>query len=143
MRKAFSLIELILVLVVISILYVFVLSKFDDSSKFANKTKIKSEIALIRNGISKLISSNTLLNKDENIYLDEESINQEGSLLFKNIIDSPLLSTSKDKKELGKWIKTSSNRYVIYISNDEYLEFVLENNSFVCKSDKELCVSYE
>ncbi|WP_320033617.1 type II secretion system protein [Halarcobacter sp.] len=143
MRKAFSLIELILVLVVISILSVFVLSKFDDSSKFANKTKIKSEIALIRNGISKLISSNTLLNKDENIYLDEESINQEGSLLFKNIIDSPLLSTSKDKKELGKWIKTSSNRYVIYISNDEYLEFVLENNSFVCKSDKELCVSYE
>ncbi|WP_321468082.1 type II secretion system protein [Halarcobacter sp.] len=143
MRKAFSLIELILVLVIISILSVFILSKFDDSSEFANKTKVKLEIALIRNGISKQISSNVLLNKDENIYLDKQSVNLEGSLLFKNILDFPLISTSEDKKELGKWIKTSSNRYIIYISNDEYLEFTFENNSFVCKSDKELCVSYE
>lgn len=143
MKKAFSLMEIILVIVIISILAMFVVSKFFNSSSFAKNAKVKSEIALIRNAISKKITSYKLLNIGDLQTLDSANSQKEGSLLFKNILEFPLLSTSGIKKEIGKWIKMSSNNYRVYISQGEYLDFKFENNSFVCKSEIEVCASFE
>ena len=87
MRKAFSLFELIIVVIVISIIATFIIQKSNDSITLTNKMKIKSEIALIRNAISKQKASNTLLSNNDSIVLDTASINVEHSELFKNILD--------------------------------------------------------
>lgn len=143
MKKAFSLLELIFVILLISILSSFVISNLKDSLSFGNEAKIKSEIALIRNSISKKLTENELLNIDENIVLDSASFEVENSKLFDNILQSPLISTTSGKKELAKWIKTSSNSYKIYISDDQFLQFNFNNNSFECVSNKDLCESFE
>ncbi len=143
MKKAFSLFELIIVIVVISIVASFIVLKTKASIAFTNKTKVKSDIALIRNAISKQKTSNTLLNSSDYIVLDDATSNVEGSELFKNILDFPLISTNTYKKELATWIKTSQNSYKIFISNNSFLEFNYEENFFVCKSDISLCKEYE
>lgn len=143
MKRAFSLFELLIIIVIISLLTLFIIQKADTSINFANKSKIKSEIALIRNSISKQKASNILLNKRSLPALDSESIEKDNSELFKNILDTPLISTSSSKKEIGKWIKTSKNSYKIFINKDESIEFYFENESFICKSAISLCKEFE
>lgn len=143
MKKAFSLLELIIVIVIISILTIFILQKSENSIDFGNKTKIKSEIALIRNAISKQKTSNILLNKSTVSSLDNANIEKKKSLLFKNILDLPLVSTTSSKKDIAKWIKTSQNEYKIFINENESLEFKFENESFICKSSISLCKEFE
>lgn len=143
MKKAFSLLELIIVIVVISIISSFVISKVNDSINSSVKTKVKSEIALIRNQIAKTKTKNILLKNDSLIVLDKASVNIEKSKLFSNILDFPLISTTKEKKESGKWIKVSDNKYMIFTKDEENLEFSFIDDSFICKSAISLCNNYE
>ena len=104
MRKAFSLFEVIIVIIIISIISSFIITKVNDSLNSSVKTKVKSEIALIRNSIAKLKTKNILLKNDETFSLDEAPINIQNSELFSNILDFTLISSTKEIKELGKWI---------------------------------------
>lgn len=143
MKRAFSLLEIIIVIVVISIISSFIISKTNDSFNISVKTKVKSEIALIRNSISKQKTKNILKKDDSSFFLDKASINTENSKLFSNILDFPLISTTKEIKELGKWIKIGDVNYKIFVNNEENLEFTFEGNSFNCKSEISLCGEYE
>jgi prepilin-type N-terminal cleavage/methylation domain-containing protein len=143
MNKGFTLLELIVVLVIVSIIAGFAFFKFKDTYAYSNKTKIKSEIALIRNSIQKLNSQNILKNIDNSIKLDDEPVNLENSQLFKNILDFPLISTTTGKKEEGKWIKTSSNSYQIYLDKNDFLKFKYEDGIFKCLSETTLCKEFE
>lgn len=143
MKRAFSLFEIIIVIVIISIISSFIISKTNNSLNKSIKTKIKSEIALIRNNIKKKSANNILLKKELLTFLDEASINTENSKLFSKILDFPLISTTKEKKVLGQWIKTSDVNYINYISEKEKVEFTFENISFICKSETSLCNEYE
>lgn len=143
MKRAFSLLEIIIVITVISIISSFIISKTNDSFQTSVKTKIKSEIALIRNSITKQKTINILLKDDSSFSLDVASTNTENTKLFSNILDFALISTTKEKKELGKWIKTSDINYMVFINEKENLEFSFEENSFICKSEISLCSEYE
>lgn len=143
MKKAFSFLEIIIVILIISIISTFLIIKTSSSLEFVNKTNINADIAQIRSSISKENSKNVLLNDTSILKLDDANIEEEKSLLFSNILDKPLISTNSLKKEIGKWIKTSSNKYKIYITNEEYLEFEFTNNSFNCISSIELCKDFE
>ncbi|QKF81661.1 hypothetical protein [Halarcobacter ebronensis] len=143
MKKTFSLLETILVIVIISILIAYFIPKAKKSLNFANSSQIKSELALIRNGILKKITKNRLLGEDITFNLDEESVQAQNSKLFSNILDFPLLSTNLSKKEIGRWIKISKNRYRIYFSQEGFLDYSYRNGVFKCLSDKELCEKYE
>ncbi len=143
MKRAFSLLEIIIVVVVISIISSFIISKTSNSLNKTIKIKIKSEIALIRNNIEKKSANNILQKKELFTFLDEASTNTENSELFSNILDFPLISTTKEKKVLGQWIKTSEVNYINFISEKEKIEFSFENNSFICKSEISLCNEYE
>ncbi|TLP40507.1 prepilin-type N-terminal cleavage/methylation domain-containing protein [Arcobacter arenosus] len=143
MKKAFSFLEIIIVILIISIISTFLIIKTSSSLDFVNKTNINADIAQIRSSISKENSKNVLLNDTSILKLDDANIEEEKSLLFSNILDKPLISTNSLKKEIGKWIKTSSNKYKIYITNEEYLEFEFTNNSFNCISSIELCKDFE
>ncbi|WP_421716391.1 prepilin-type N-terminal cleavage/methylation domain-containing protein [Arcobacter arenosus] len=143
MKKAFSFLEIIIVILIISIISTFLIIKTSSSLDFVNKTNINADIVQIRSSISKENSKNVLLNDTSILKLDDANIEEEKSLLFSNILDKPLISTNSLKKEIGKWIKTSSNKYKIYITNEEYLEFEFTNNSFNCISSIELCKDFE
>ena len=143
MKRAFSLFELIVVVVIIAIISSFIFSKINDSMNYSRKAQIKSEIALVRNSISKINSKNILLKNDFLDSLDEAEINENKSELFTKILDFPLISTTKEMKKLGAWIKTSDTKYMVFINEDLNIEFNFEDNSFTCKSDISLCTEYE
>lgn len=143
MRKAFSLIELIFVIIVISVITSFLISKFFVLANTTVKKTIKSDIALIKNAISKKNSENILLNEEKITYLDEATTNQKGLEIFDNILQTPLISTNQEEKELGKWIKTSSNIYEVYFLEGQFLQYEFKNNSFLCISEINLCKEFE
>lgn len=143
MKKAFSLFEIIIVLVIFSILISFIISKSKSSINSSTKIKIKSEIALIRSSISKLNTKKILLQEDNNFLLDDAKVDASDTQLFENILDFPLISTNSTKKEIGSWIKSSTNEYLVYIEEDTFLKFEYENRSFKCKSDESICKEFE
>lgn len=143
MKKAFTLFELIIVIVIISIIVSYLVVNSNDSISFTQNTSIKSDIALIRSAIQREKSKNVLLQKEEFFYLDKAIANKKDEELFANILKIPLVSTSDYEKEIAKWIKLSSNRYKIYINSDFALEFEFRDGVFTCKSEVSLCKEYE
>lgn len=143
MKKSFSLFEIIIAIIVIAIISSYFLSKGNDSLEYSNTAKIKSDVALIRSSIQKQKTSKVLLNQDIILKLDDEPINEEGSNLFSVVLDTPLISTSTLKKEIGKWIKISSSEYEIYLNSENSLKFKFENSGFLCQNDMEICKDFE
>lgn len=143
MKSSFSLFEIIVVLIIISILTSYIVSNMNSSLDLSNKTQVRSQIALIRSSINKQKTKNILLQNSDNFVLDNAQINQKNSELFKNVLDFPLISTTSSLKVLSKWIKKSSNEYIVFIDNNTFLEFKYENFTFDCKSNLELCKEYE
>lgn len=143
MKKAFTLFELIIVVIIISIIASYLLINSKDSITFVQKTSIKSDIALIRSAIQREKSSNILLNKNESFSLDSSVSNKENEELFTNVLKTPLISTNEYKKEFGKWIKLSTNSYKVYLDSNISLVFEFKDGAFNCKSDLNLCKEYE
>lgn len=143
MKKAFSLFELILVLIIISIIASYIVVNSKDSLSFSQKTSIKADIALIRSAIQRKKSKNILLNENEGFSLDEAKVNKKEEELFKNILKIPLISTNNSEKEIAKWIKISTNSYKVYINSEFNLEFDFRDGAFTCKSELSLCKEYE
>jgi len=143
MKKAFSLLEIIFVIVVISIISSFLVNKYNSSISTTTKIGVKADIALINSAIRKKNSQKLLLNESKITFLDKASINQKSTTLFDNILDIPKISTNENEKELGKWIKTSNYKYKVYIEKNQYIEYQFTNDSFKCISSLELCKEYE
>lgn len=143
MKKAFSLIELIIVIVIVSAITSFLIGKYASSINSSAKATIKADIALINSSISKENSRRVLVGEEKINYLDNAVTNQEGLEIFNNILQSGLLSTSLEKKELGKWIKTSSFNYKAYFTKDDFIEFKFQNDTFSCVSELNLCKEFE
>ncbi len=135
---------MIIVIVLISIIGSFAIPKFTNISYKANITTLKSQLALIQNGITNQKSKNILLsNNHEIISLDEASFNNSGDKLFSKVIDFSIISTNNTKKESGMWAKISDKSYTFYLSNDKNILFSLENDKFICKSLFEVCKELE
>lgn len=143
MKKAFSLFELIIVIVIISIITSIVVFKISDFFDISVKSKIKSEIALIKSSIQKVNSKRVLLDEVPLDFLDSENTNTSKAKLFSNILEFSLESTTLTLKKKGYWIKINSQDYQIYLDDSTYLKFSYENESFTCKSEVNLCKDYE
>ncbi|WP_266096428.1 type II secretion system protein [Aliarcobacter butzleri] len=137
--KAFSLIEIIVVLLIVSIITTFAMTKFNQVTNKTHLVTLKSQLALIQSGISKQKNKNILLSNFPNISsLDDASTNINNQELFKKVIDFSILSTNTSDRKLGNWAKVSQNSYIFYLESNP-INFVLENNSFVCKSQEDIC----
>jgi type II secretory pathway pseudopilin PulG len=66
-KKAFSTLEIVIFIVVIATILSFLLPKFDTFFEKSDLLKLKSDIALINNGIQKEKSKNILIQKYGNI----------------------------------------------------------------------------
>lgn len=132
-------IEIIIAILIIAIISTFALTKFTQISNKSHLVTLKSQLALIQNGIGKQKSQNILLGQSEDIsYLDDASTNKSGEELFTNVVDFSIISTDTVEKKLGSWAKTSANSYIFYL-DETLVNFSLENNSFVCISQKSIC----
>ena len=144
MTKAFSLLELLIVIATISIILTFAIPKFNNITSTSKVTELKSNLAIIRNGINKFKTNQILLAEDSTIdSLDSSIIEKENELLFTKVIDFPITSTSSSINEINKWIKTSKSSYEYLLSSSKKVLFVLEDSNFKCKSSFEICKEIE
>ena len=133
MRKSFSLLEIIFTITIIAVVTTIAIPKLFFNVNTATTTKLKADIALIRNGINsykeKQIISNTTIS------LDSLDTNNN---LFSKILKFPIMA---QENKSGSWSKISLNNYKAWIVSDEYVEFVYSPNdfSFNCNIDEDYC----
>lgn len=126
-------------LLIVAIITTFAMTKFNQVTNKTHLVTLKSQLALIQSGISKQKNKNILLSNFPNISsLDDASTNVNNQELFKKVIDFSILSTNTSDRKLGSWAKVSQNSYIFYLESNP-INFVLENNSFVCKSQEDMC----
>ncbi|WP_419768802.1 type II secretion system protein [Arcobacter sp.] len=151
MKKAFSLLEIIIVVLIVGLLGTFAINKLFYSIGKSNIFKIKSEVILINNAINKLYSDQVLLANSSFTLdrLDDASSNTSGESLFIGyneyiLLDIVILSSSDNNKEIGKWIKSSETTYKTYISKDKLItfEFDRDEGTFSCKKSDETCKEF-
>jgi prepilin-type N-terminal cleavage/methylation domain-containing protein len=144
MHKAFSLLELLIVIATISIILTFAIPKFNNITSTSKITELKSNLALIRNGINKFKTNQILLAESSSItILDSAIVEKENELLFTKVIDFSIVATTSSTKESSKWIKTSQSSYSYILSTSKQVLFSLEDNNFKCKSSFEICKEIE
>jgi len=146
MPKAFSLLEFIFVIIIISILASFFLNTaFFTSFDKSKYLKIKSDVALIRMSINTNYNNKILKNPFYIITLDNARLNTAKEALFVGTISEPLLkniifASIREKKEEAAWVKTAQNKYQV-LYKKEVLEFIYnnKNGSFECMNKNTLC----
>ena len=144
MAKAFTLLKILLVIATISIILTFAIPKYNNMTNNSKITELKSNIAIIRNNISKVKTKQILLNKDSSIdSLDDAIVDKNGEVLFNKVIEFSVVSTSSSKNKIGSWLKVSKNSYKYILSSSKNVLFSLEDNIFKCKSSFEICKEIE
>ena len=122
-KQAFTLLELIFVILIIFIISSIAFIKTTSSNQ--NIISCKNDYYLINKAIKEKLQENTF----KNINLSIEQL-EENDILFSNILNNFNSSS---------WKKTPSNKYIFSFSKDTSLEFVYSNNIFTCDKSKELC----
>lgn len=125
---AFTMIEMIFVIVVLGILAAVAIPKLAVSRDDAVWVKGKSQVAAIRSGIS-LQKSKLLLegNTTAMSELDSATAGAENQELFRNVLNYPILSRNAD----GGWMKKTTNSYTYRMSGKD-VEFTYGSWSFDC-----------
>jgi len=134
-KKAFSLIEIIFTIAIISIILVVALPKMNTTLQSANINKIKSDLLLIREALNNY--KNKMILKGISVPLDTLEDNDE--YLFNTILQNPIKASTKQK--IGSWSKVSQTTYKVYIENDNNVEFIYNSDdySFNCDEDNPFC----
>ena len=153
-RRAFTLIELVFVIVVVGILAAVALPKLAMTRDEATITKAKTTVASVRNSLSiqrqKLILSGQFvctdpaLGNNDNIF---DTFSYSGTGTDDCPDDDLVLNYSIPKCEgsyRGCWVMNGSKYSYRLPSSDKVVEFIVDHNRFVCdSSDKELCKKLE
>ena len=143
--RAFTILELVFVIIIISILASISIPLINNNKTQAKILKLKVDYETIQSAIA--FSKNE---KFDNLYpnvLDEANENLEKEKLFfcsdeeikickstnccnKKILNSPIYSS------FNSWIKIAKNKYRFYINKKDYVDFVYENGNLECKTQK-------
>ena len=140
--KSFGVLEVVFAILIISIISSVAMIKLNETNSLSLKTKIKSDVALIRYSISNTRQKLVLSGSDISInFLDEASVNTKNQQLFSSVLDYPIISHDMTNIQGGVWVKYSSNIYRAFISQNEYIDFIYNasNGLFDCDYSVNLC----
>ena len=154
-RQAFTMVELVFVIVVIGILSAIALPKFSDSADSAYHVKAKTTLATIRNALATQRQQRILRGDFSNIAdlgLDSAGVAHSGIVFdhfsvdaagtYTAIYDYPI--NGCNGTQLACWTRTDATHYVYKFSNsstgnDGKAKFILQNNRLDCDSDTADC----
>ncbi len=137
MKKAFTMIELVFVIVVLGILASIAVSKMAVTRDDAMFVKGKSQVAAIRNAITLVRNTNMLQARGSAwpVALDDAGITIgaeifDGNATIGQLLDYPLYSTDKN----GYWQKTAVTSYAFKVMNVDvnFTYNVAGNGRFEC-----------
>lgn len=141
MKKAFTMIELVFVIVVLGILAGVALPRLMAPADDAHDTKLKSDVSAIRSAISLLRGRNMLAgsNMATNGYptaLDDAVATQANELLFdgNTTLGTLLTYPIRSSNDTGSWMKASATTYNARRSNGTQVLFTYTpaNGTFTC-----------
>ncbi|CAA6804253.1 MAG: Pseudopilin domain-containing protein [uncultured Campylobacterales bacterium] len=148
-KTAFTMIELVFVIVVLGILATVAVPRLLVTRDDAIYSKARAEISAIQSGIETQKSKNILSgvrgypsNLDD---VNSTTYNTNDQLLFYKKDDSTnsVLQTPVFSKIgfAGHWVKTADNTYTLYIENTKPVVFTYNNSTgrFVCDYDEDDC----
>jgi prepilin-type N-terminal cleavage/methylation domain-containing protein len=138
MKKAFSIIEILFSIIIISIISSIAIMSIFPIAKESYIVKSKLIISNIRVSLynyQDLVDTNTSYPTT----LDTANTNTKNQLLFSNILQYPILSTDGIEKKSGYFDKINDNIYRLYI-NSSYIDFEYNNGVFDCDYNNELCI---
>ena len=150
MRRAFSMVELVFVIVIIGILAGIAIQKMSVTRDDATITKARSQVASIRSAITNEVQRRMMEGNYTPIQDIGGVINGYNKPIFDHfdsissnpmVLEYPPYSCKNDKAR-GCWIRIDNNKYK-YIAPAGVggsVEFVIQNNRFDCvDSDNSLC----
>jgi len=136
MKRAFTIIELIFVLVVLGILAAVALPKFKEMLAQADISKAKSTVTAIRSGLQ--------VYKNKHILLGESpypsTLDSDNNHLFDKVLPHAVTPST----DPGGWSKENGD-YVFHVDGEEKIVFTYDSTkgSFTCDSNQttsaELC----
>ncbi|EAK3671175.1 type II secretion system protein [Campylobacter upsaliensis] len=139
LKKAFSLLELVFVILIIAILTGIALPFLQQNKEEAKLLKLKMDCEMLNSALSLMRNEADLKNLAYINELDQAAILKENETLFycQNCSFS-LLSTPIYSSKMG-WIKNGVNQYSFFLNPQKSVEFRYENGLLKClKNCKEL-----
>ncbi len=136
MRRAFTVIELIFVIVVLGILSAVALPKFKGMLGQADISKAKSTVTAIRSGLQVYKNKHILLGQDPY----PATLDSDNDHLFDKVLPHAITPSI----DPGGWSKENGN-YVFHVDGEEKIVFTYDSTkgSFTCDPDQttpaELC----
>ena len=138
-RNAFTMIELIFVIVILGILSSIAISRMAVTRDDAMITKGRSQVSAIRNAIA-LAKSMKMMQGSATLYPD--TLNNSAGKLFDKandgtkLLDYPVYAKNDD----GHWTKKSTNVYTFHIMGQD-IDFTYNKNdgSFDCDHTDNIC----
>ena len=148
MRKAFTMIELVFVIVVIGILATIAIPKFSATRDDAVLVKAKTTVANIRSSLSSEVQRRALAG----IYTQVTDLGGQtgyekdlfdffdGNNTNPRVLEYPIKSC-KDANAQGCWVKSATGKYQFKFPNSigGVANFEVSNNRFECKSSWDKC----
>jgi len=123
MKKAFTMIELVFVIVVLGVLSSIAITKMATTRDDAQMVKGRSEVSAIRSSITLLRSKNMMSgmsNGGNPTHLDDEHNTADGQLFDGNSSTGKLLEYPIYEKDAnGRWRKTAENTYKFKVLNTD------------------------
>ncbi len=136
MKNAFTMLEMIFVIVVIGILSAIAIPKFAATRDDAHVAKARSTVASIRSGLATQRTNRIMRGLDPFPEHLDDGGTAAGEELFDNVLDYPVRSSG----DSGHWIKTGDDTYRFNTTNTIFT-YDSDEGTFDCDHDKPECSS--
>ena len=137
MRRAYTLLELIFIVVILGILSAVAIPRLFVSRSDATISNAKTQLAATRSGISLKYNDNLLQAKPE---FPKKLDNANPNKLFENVINIPI----KDNGDKNGWHRAGDDKYTFMLDGKvANFKYDKTTGDFSCNDQNEICKSLQ